>query len=235
MPFKSAEFVAKGAGSQRLEDRIVARRDNESLLFFGVADGAGGMGGGAEASDISLSEFQSQLPPGVSWEDVPYGTEAFWIRLLEIIDSVVEHDPESGEAALVVGVATSNSEGHGMLFGASAGDCSAWLISDFDYIELTEHQKKRPFLGSGEASACAFEATIIEGETLIVATDGLFKYAPVDSILEICRKRSLRLSLLPEALVDLARLPNGDLPDDCAVIALRLQPSKSKVSWYDSK
>jgi len=50
---------------------------------------------------------------------------------------------------------------------------------------------------------------------LVVATDGLWKYAPHGRIREMALAPSV-----PEAsaLLALARLSNGDLPDDAAII-----------------
>lgn len=55
--------------------------------------------------------------------------------------------------------------------------------------------------------------------TLVVGSDGLFKYAPRVRLLELVRTTDL--DLLPAALVQLARLPSGGLQDDIAVVVCR--------------
>jgi len=51
---------------------------------------------------------------------------------------------------------------------------------------------------------------------LLIATDGLFRFAAPDKIVQ--QVRSTALPRLPSLLTDLARLPNGELQDDVAIV-----------------
>jgi PPM family protein phosphatase len=102
--------------------------------------------------------------------------------------------------------------------GASVGDSVAWLIRDDDVIELTEHQVRKPFLGDG-GLLVAFEAGPLDGATLLVASDGLWRYAKRDAIAALARGNDLATTAT--SLVELVRMPNGTLQDDVAVVILR--------------
>jgi serine/threonine protein phosphatase PrpC len=53
---------------------------------------------------------------------------------------------------------------------------------------------------------------------LLVATDGLFKYAAIDVIARVVRASPIGVAA--EQLVDLVQLPSGKSPDDVAVVLL---------------
>jgi len=105
------------------------------------------------------------------------------------------------------------------LRGASVGDSEAWLVRERDFVDLTEHQRRKPLLGSGEAVPVAFSHPSSEG-TLVVGSDGLFKYAGPDRICEIARGPNLDAAA--DKLIDLVRLRNGKLQDDVAVVLCRV-------------
>jgi hypothetical protein len=95
------------------------------------------------------------------------------------------------------------------------GDSEAWLIEDG--VVLTEGQQRKPLLGTGAAKPVAFEAKL--AGTLLVASDGLFKYARKADILAHARLE--RLDDAIHALTDAVRLPSGQLQDDVAIVACR--------------
>ena len=74
-------------------------------------------------------------------------------------------------------------------------------------------QIRKPLLGSGKAVPVAFE-TVLGDATLLLATDGLLKYARRDRI--AAPARSLHLKIAVQGLTDLPRLRSGALPDDVA-------------------
>ena len=104
------------------------------------------------------------------------------------------------------------------IFGASVGDCEAWLITEHSIEELTASQVRKPLLGSGEAVPVAFEAALGVA-TLLLATDGLLKYAHRDRIVAIALGPNLQMAA--HALADLPRMRSGALPDDVGVILCR--------------
>jgi PPM family protein phosphatase len=177
------EEARRGRG----EDRIaVVHRDGCTLVA--VADGAGGVTGGAYAAEAICLAVEA-CDGNENWVD--------WL-------SRRDKEIRIGLAAAVV----MSVSGGGMVRGASVGDCEAWLFGPKGGLSLTSGQKRKPLLGSGEAVPSQFVASG-SGQTLVVATDGLWKYiAPAYLAvrpLEVC------------ALVDGARLRGGGLQDDVAV------------------
>ena len=103
----------------------------------------------------------------------------------------------------------------GLVFGASVGDSGAWLVGAAGVTDLTQHQKPKPLLGSGNATPIGFGPLPCVGRVLI-GSDGLFKYVPHGRIHDLAS--TLPFDDVPRALVDAARLRSGGLQDDIAVI-----------------
>lgn len=99
------------------------------------------------------------------------------------------------------------------------GDCSAWLIAADDYVDLTADQIRKPMLGSGRARGTTFAAEL-GATTLLVASDGLTKYAAPSAICGVVRDTP-NLQAAAERLVDCVRLRSGGLQDDVSVILVR--------------
>jgi serine/threonine protein phosphatase PrpC len=106
-----------------------------------------------------------------------------------------------------------------MICGASVGDSEAWLILAQGCHALTARQRRKPMLGTGAAVPVSFCMPWAEG-TLLLGSDGLFKYALADTIGEVARGGTPGAAC--DALVDLVRLPSGKLQDDIAVVVCRL-------------
>ncbi len=101
--------------------------------------------------------------------------------------------------------------------GANLGDGEDWLIRDIGYGTLTERQCPRPLLGDG-GLAVAYEAHH-ENANLLVATDGLLKYAIPTTICRLALWPNLQDAV--RALVDSVRLRSGGLQDDIGVALCR--------------
>lgn len=198
----TSRIVANGENAQ---DRVWVRRF-EDRAVLALADGAGGRGGGAEAADLAI-EIISQFASGLYSQDD-------CAAALYKAHSIVQKNPKAGETTAVVAVA----KGH-ELFGASIGDSGAWLVSEDSVDDLTAHQNRRPFLGSGDAIPVSFSRPSLEG-TLLVASDGLLRYAPRDMICWTIRKSPF--DVVCKELVRLVRYPSGALPDDVGIAICRL-------------
>ena len=83
--------------------------------------------------------------------------------------------------------------------------------------DLTARQRRRPLLGSGEALPVQFQASH-RGERVLVASDGLVKYATVEQICAIAIQGSVAEAA--DALANCVRLPSGALQDDVAVVVV---------------
>lgn len=151
------------AWAARLEDRAeVFVRSPEAVVV--VADGAGGRPGAAYTAETAVrlvGEFVTGRTFG--WDPLA------WCRLLRRIDDALAHDPAAGETTAVVAVLAP-----GGILGASVGDSGAWLVAPDGVRDLTVHQQRKPFLGTGAAVPVPFAAPWADDATLLVASDGLF-------------------------------------------------------------
>ena len=167
-------------------------------LLMAVADGAGGTPFGGPAADLVVSNL---------WEFA--GRESMhldgsgWQAFLMGLDTVIATDPEPGETT-AVGFAVTQ----GLVCGASVGDSGAWLVTETGWHDLTARQRRKPLLGSGAAFPVAFRPED-GGGTLVVGSDGLFRYAPGALIRETALQGTPGEAC--RALLDLDRLPGGTL------------------------
>jgi len=114
--------------------------------------------------------------------------------------------------AVVVAVSASGIDG------ASVGDSGAWRIDGEQIDELTERQRRKPLVGAG-GEPVGFRAGPLRGTTLLVASDGLLRYAAPRDIARIATGPDLAAAA--RALVELVRLPSGGLQDDVAIVLCR--------------
>jgi serine/threonine protein phosphatase PrpC len=167
-----------------------------------VADGAGGTGSGAAAAAMACSIAAQRLRTGGA------GTPEDWAKCLYEADQAVVRT--GGQCTAVV---VEVSEGR--IFGASVGDSGAWLLMGKANIDLTENQHRKPLLGSDEAMPMAFGPIALSGR-LLIATDGLFKYATDRDIAQ--RAIGVSVSEAVARLIEGVRLRSGALQDDVAII-----------------
>lgn len=167
-----------------------------------LADGAGGIGNGAVAAE-RLIAFVTKL----SWE----AASADWFAVLCDFDDELSARPLGGQTTGIVAFIDRQR-----VRGASVGDSSAWLIAPSGgMIDLTARQRRRPLLGSGEALPVEFEVERL-GKHVLVGSDGLFKYAPVDRICALATRGTVAEAA--NALANCVRLPSGAFHDDVAVV-----------------
>jgi len=169
-----------------------------------VADGAGGTGSGGAASTRFVDFVTKGGRGSTDWFDA----------LLEFDDELSARR-SGGQTTGVAAFVHSD----GRIIGASVGDSVAWLISSAgELTDLTEYQRRKPLLGSGEALPVVFDANPCGGR-LLLATDGLVNYAPVDRIRTLAMQGSVAKAAA--ALADCVRLPSGGLQDDVAVVLVQ--------------
>lgn len=104
--------------------------------------------------------------------------------------------------------------------GASVGNSEAWWITAEGHFDLTEAQKRTPYLGTGAAEPVAFELKLTQPGTLVLATDGLFKYAEPLAI-TVAVRAAESVEAAADALLTLVA-PAGRFYDDLALILVRL-------------
>lgn len=189
---------------RRSEDRV-AIHEAQGGVVIALADGAGGWAGGGPAAERFMLSVASALA------DPTFDPQraAAWASFLRRADGAIERDARAGQTTAVVVAVFADH-----IVGASAGDSGARIVFAGGCDELTAEQERRLRLGTGRAEPVAFERGALEG-TLIVASDGLFAHASDDAI-----RASLGAVSLEQAainLVDAARTPRGQLPDDVAL------------------
>jgi Stage II sporulation protein E (SpoIIE) len=179
------------------EDRLLVERHGERTLAI-VCDGAGNGGKGAVAAELTVAELARI--GRVKFTD--------WMRALLAVDQLVKNQAQGGECTCVV-VEISDD---GACRGAAAGDSEAWMLTAGGAVRILTAHQSRTRLGSGQAHPINFRTQLMG--RLLLATDGLFKYARPDDI----RKNAARGV---DALIDSVRLKSGALQDDVAVILLQ--------------
>ena len=185
------QLAAVGPGEDRLGVWL-----GDATLVIALADGAGGIPGGARAADLAVSGLLRSLPGDP-------------VTALKTLDARIHDDREAGECTAI-----ALSFTQGIVRGASCGDSAAFL----DGVELTTGQHRKRRLGSGRALPTTFEG---RGRRLLGCSDGLSGYvrgAKLEAALALPR-----LDAAADALVASARLPSGGLMDDLALVLVDLE------------
>lgn len=193
----AVEIVAqRGTGQDR-----AAVIELEGGAVIVVADGAGGTGNGGGAAQAVVDAVRAAAAAAPSWEDV-----------LERCDQ--DHGALGGGQTTAVVVELRGERVHG----ASVGDSGAWIVGGASIADLTRHQERKPLIGGGGVPAF-LRGELRAGETLLVASDGLLRYASRADIARVAGGPDLAAAA--RALVALVRLPGGELQDDVAVVLCR--------------
>jgi serine/threonine protein phosphatase PrpC len=190
---------------KRTEDRAEVF-EHESSLIVVVADGAGGIPGGAAASDAVVDAVRVTVQARSF--DI-HGVRT-WCEVLRDTDVALSRSSAGGETTAIIVVIGP----HGLL-GTSVGDSEAWMVGR-STSRLTEGQR-RTRIGTGRCRPSPFHRGALDG-VLVIATDGLFRHAPADAIVRACTTGNVEI--IVERLVDLPRLRSGAYPDDLAVVVV---------------
>lgn len=192
-------------------DRAVAVTTFTESLVLAVA---GGVGGGGEAASLAIETVEFEA------EKLARKGERLWRGFFRALDDALVAHPDAGQTTLVALCLTPQK-----LTGASVGSSEAWWITADGHFDLTEAQKRKPTLGTGAAEPIPFKLKLSGPGTLLLASDGLFKYADPLAITEAVRSAT-SADAAAEALLTLAAAPAGHFYDDVALIVARID-SKS--------
>lgn len=195
-----AHAIEVAAAQRGGQDRARVIEAGDDLVVT-LADGAGGTGNGTTAAQAVIDAVGAV---GSAAHD--------WCALLDELDSAPQRLGNGQSTAVIVSIRD------GILSGASVGDSGAWLLHEGNVVDLTHDQQRKPLVGDG-CTPSRMPPTRLDGGTLLVASDGLLKYAKRPDILRIASGDDLQAAA--RALLDLVRLPNGALQDDVAIVLCR--------------
>jgi serine/threonine protein phosphatase PrpC len=173
-----------------------------------VADGAGGTSGGAVAAQQVVTAVGKALDEGRT-----PAREATWTQLLLELDVALEPIGQSTAALATVSACE--------VVGASIGDSGVFVVSPERSVELTERQLRKPLLGGGVSTVVGFAHPVRARDAVLLATDGVLKYAQREMVLSIVRDHRLPPSERCGRIIDVARLANGALSDDAGIVLIR--------------
>jgi serine/threonine protein phosphatase PrpC len=182
------------------EDRVKVIEFDEGVVII-IADGAGGTGAGGQAADAVIREVTA----AASLEH----DSLTWCGILRQTDFRIG----AGESTCVVVARGTNG-----IVGASVGDSKAWLLENDDLNDLTKSQVRKPLLGTGNAQPVGFSHPSSPG-LLLVCTDGFCNYVRREKLLKDILW--IDFHVLPRKLVEMVRLPSGELWDDVGIVACR--------------
>jgi hypothetical protein len=203
--FETAQAVVPHAETSA--DHVAILPLGEAVVLV-VADGAGNSLRGVDAAAGVVRAVRAAT---VDRSDL-LRPEA-WSHLLEQCDHLLASTGHGGETTAVAACVTE-----GRIIGASVGDSELWLIHGDSHTVVTQHQRRKPLLGSGEALPVYFDVPW-NGGTLLAGTDGLFKYADAPRIRAVASGPDLAASA--RELAALPRLVSGGLQDDVGLALCR--------------
>ncbi len=180
---KIAQFSQAGGHTENEDHHIVKPHplDPECILCA-VADGQGGQSGGVHASRIAC-EASIDTICHTAHRELTH--TRCWTKALETADRAVEHDEEAGYATLVCLMVHKD-----LVIGVSSGDSAALAVdSEGRTVVLTEKQKMKPPMGSGDAIATPFNHKLIAPWRVLVMTDGVWKYAGWPAVIKISTEK----------------------------------------------
>jgi PPM family protein phosphatase len=203
--YQYAQAAASVQATPQESARIFERGD---VLVVVVADGGGGIRGGAAASRCLIAVVESAV------NDERFALEDLeaWLVLFREADAGLSANG-AGETTGVVIVLGARG-----LLGVSTGDSEAWVVTDSAIDNLTVGQHTRQRLGTNCATPTAFRRPAPR-DALVVASDGLFKFAGRDVIADIVRARAIGRAT--ESLVELVKLRSGKVAEDVTVVLVR--------------
>jgi len=185
---------------QHSQDRVRVLDFDDGVVIV-VADGAGGSGGGDQAAETVLREVTASASLD--------NDATAWCDILRQTDQRIG----VGESTCVVVARSARG-----IVGASVGDSRAWLIESDDLADLTKSQVRKPLLGSGDARPVGFQHPASQG-LLLVSTDGFCNYVKRETLLK--EILWIDFSVLARKLVEMVRLPSGELWDDIGIVVCR--------------
>ena len=191
------------------EDRALILRTAPQTVLLALADGVGGRPGGGTAAQLAIETVE------IEGARLAQRGERLWPGFFRALDDALAAHQDAGQTTLIGLTLTPQK-----LVGASVGDSEVWWITSEGHFDLTEAQKRKPSLGTA-AEPVPFTLKLTRPGTLLLASDGLFKYTDPLAVTEAVRGAA-DVEAAADALVALASAPAGRFYDDLALILVRL-------------
>jgi PPM family protein phosphatase len=196
------------AGGHRINEdalEVKPHRADPGCWLCCLADGQGGRAGRARAANLACT---TAIAAAIHYRSTELIQASCWVSILQQADRAVTADPDAGFTTLV-GLSICN----GVVSGASCGDSAALVISGEQPRALTARQVKNPPVGSGAAPFVPFLAGLVAPWTVVVMSDGVWKYVGWEGVIQAAAQE--RGQRLLETLQSQARLPgSGRFQDD---------------------
>ena len=189
------------AAGVRGEDRAAVHEFPDSTIVV-LADGAGGLSGGAEAADRIVAALAGPFP----------ASPAVLRDALLDVDASLYLDSTAGSAACALLVVDATG-----VAGAVAGDVEVMRLGRDRVERLVGRREPKPLLGEGGCWPAVFAARR-SATRLLACSDGLWKYVRPDAFLAAARE--IDVEAAADALANAARLPGGALQDDLSLVLL---------------
>jgi serine/threonine protein phosphatase PrpC len=181
-------------------------------LICAIADGQGGQPRGGPAARLAC---QACVDLAAALSPVRLRLADAWAGIVNRVDRTVADDSGTGLTTFI-GLCVVGE----WLAGASVGDSAAMLACEGKpATTLTRRQFKDPPIGSGMATAIGFSAALVRPWTLLVMTDGVWKYAGWEKV-RACAEGGHGADML-ETLRAAVRLRSGAYPDDFTVVVVQ--------------
>ncbi len=180
-----------------------------SYIVLLLADGAGGYKGAGKVSEKFLELITDKIKSGPIPKD-------FMVleQIMRDIDSKLFQHSNGSETTAIVTIINDTQ-----VWGVSVGDSQCWMFNNEFNYELTKNQYRKPLLGSGQAIPVGFGPFELN-RFIVVGSDGLFNYTSIDSIeKKLC---AVDFADVSKSLIELVRLPSGNLQDDCSVVIYKV-------------
>lgn len=201
---KPGTFRGKTA-NEKGDDRVGYKAMDGYGAFY-LADGATGIGLGAEAADAFVSALDDAEPR-------QYLTAESCCDLLRLVDEEVAVKLKGNGDTTGILIVTNGED----LWGASAGDSRGMLYKADGVVELTCRQVRNPRFGAG-AKPVGFKGRVRPGERLLLASDGLWDFAQSGLIGEVARGVGTAEGVV-HRLEEVVRYQSeGRLPDDLSIM-----------------
>jgi hypothetical protein len=202
-------------GHATIEDAFAVRShpDEPECLLCAIADGQGGRSGSRLAANLACENCMdraARIAPETLLRP------AAWTPILQAADRMISRHPAAGLTTLAVFCISGD-----VICGASAGDSAVVLMNgDEDGRILTGRQHKNPPVGSGFSISTGFRSTLVSPWTVLAMTDGVWKFAGWDAILNVAPEQDGQAVI--DTLRDRARLPRtGCFQDDFTLVVLQ--------------